>query len=339
MTPCRFTTIETEVFSECLELSDIKFPKGLVTIRSGCFYGCVSLTELNFHDLGGHFTITQQAFQLCTSLKTVIFETQPSMIFENCFYGCTSLESVTLKNVTLPKNGTTIDKYAFFNCTSLKYFEFDKWTFLKINDYSFYQCPLTESISFIGTVHPINFTISAYAFTSNVLKSIDFRNCSRLVLVKNAFACQNVNCVMIDEDRRKIAEVAFPDNVINGPNCPNHPTATQSEIPPSTLPSKTIEPTKEPSKTQLPSQSSFPTETLLPTQSMTQSDDDDESCGDSKISKKTVKIIVVASASALVLILVVAVVVVVVRRRRAAVADDINSKPLITEEDAPNKYK
>lgn len=324
LSQCTFTTLETELFSGCLSLSSVQFPKNLVTIRAQCFFNCQSLTKLDLHDLGDHFTITQQAFQGCISLKSVIFEIQPSMLYEDCFFGCSSLESVTLLNATLTEGGTYMDNYVFYNCTSLQHFEFDKWTFLKIGDGAFFNCPLTESISFIGTKSPINFTISKGAFNSNILKSVDFRNCSGLQLVPNSFVCPNVNCVMIDDDRKYIAAIAFSEEIINGPNCPNHPTPSQSIF----VPTKTSAPTE----TLNPTETSAPTETLNPTETAAPTDDDDDDGGDSKISKKTLTIIVSASATALVIILVI-IVTVVVRRRRNGAVDDINSKPLITEDD------
>lgn len=299
---CKYTTVETELFMDCVSLSSVKFPKGLLEIRSQSFYGCISLTQLDLYDVGNHLTITQQAFQGCTSLKSVVFESQPAMLYENCFFGCSALESVKLLNVTYPDSGSIIDNYAFYNCTSLRYFEFDKWTFLKIGESTFYNCPLTESISFIGTVSPINFTISLNAFTSAIIKSVDFRNCSRLQLVPNSFACPNLNCVMIDENRRNIAEIAFKSDIINGVNCPNYPTA-------SPLPSP------------LPTQTPAPTETPAPTDN-------------SKISKKTFIIIIASSAGALGLIIIIVISVVVVRKKKAGI-NDVNSKPLITTEDAP----
>lgn len=86
--------------------------------------------------------IGSSAFNYCTSLKTVYFEENYNLqeISSHLFYQCGSLESVNLENlknlktigyyafreakaltsITIPATVTSIDDYAFGNCTSLK---------------------------------------------------------------------------------------------------------------------------------------------------------------------------------------------------------------------------
>lgn len=72
--PSTLTTIQTDAFAGCTGLTSIEFPATLTTIRSDAFMDCTGLTEIT---ICGNTEIQSRAFQRCTSLSivTVLAET------------------------------------------------------------------------------------------------------------------------------------------------------------------------------------------------------------------------------------------------------------------------
>jgi hypothetical protein len=143
-------------FYDCVDLTSISLPEGLKTIGGYAFRGCTSLESVELPEgletIGeyafasgglksvtipeGVTTIGDDAFYECISLESVNLPEDLETIGGATFYTCISLESVELPevletigsfafantgltSVTIPKEVTTIDVYAFAWSTAL----------------------------------------------------------------------------------------------------------------------------------------------------------------------------------------------------------------------------
>ena len=122
-------------------------------------------------------------------------------IDEAAFQDCNMLSSVTF-----PKTLTTIGRYAFENCLSLKKAEFFDGL-ESIDGHAFRNCLRLESVTIPGTVH----TISEYAFKDAGIKKLTL--CSGVSYIQNyAFSgCKNLSDVVIPGSVSTIGLWAFEE--------------------------------------------------------------------------------------------------------------------------------
>lgn len=89
-------SIEGNAFFECTGLESVKFVEtNYMSIGSGAFNGCTSLTSLTFEP--GLEFIASHAFDGCTALKTVAFKSKPDSEYDisnTAFEGCTALTDI-----------------------------------------------------------------------------------------------------------------------------------------------------------------------------------------------------------------------------------------------------
>jgi hypothetical protein len=111
--PDNIQAINQSAFRECLNLKELKFPKGLTSVHYYAFLGCTSLERIDLKD-SAIINLGSAIFQDCTALKEAILPRVMQHIGTCTFKNCTSLD-----NVILPKSLTVIDKEVFTNCTSL----------------------------------------------------------------------------------------------------------------------------------------------------------------------------------------------------------------------------
>ena len=134
-------TIAGSAFSNCINLTYVKFPGSLIGIGDVAFAGCKSLNSLEFSE--GIKTMGYIAFHGCTSLKSVTIPDSVTTIGEGVFYGCTGLEEVKLSenisgisnyafyycenltSVSMPQNLKSIGTDAFMGCSAIKYVFFN----------------------------------------------------------------------------------------------------------------------------------------------------------------------------------------------------------------------
>lgn len=216
------TILGNQTFSNCESLESLPSLPSLSLIGSECFLKCVNLRSFECCDK--LIEVGKSAFEGCSNLQNIKFKRPPLIISDSAFSLCNSLESVIVEESSFDVNSVHIDDGAFRNCSSLRNFEFDKWPITKIGKYAFYDCPLSNTITFIRTPSPVSdFTVSSFAFSSSEIHSVDFRfEYLSLNLDKDSFSeCHNINCVMIDKKNKNDVSSVFSKKIINGVHCPN----------------------------------------------------------------------------------------------------------------------
>ncbi len=131
------TNIVDSAFSGNDHIETLSFSKALLLERIGfyAFRNCSKLSgSVTF--AGRISTIGTSAFEKCSSLEKVVFNAYVADIPDQCFYHCTSLGTVVMndrilsigkfafantaiKEITIPKSVTYIDKTAFDGCEGL----------------------------------------------------------------------------------------------------------------------------------------------------------------------------------------------------------------------------
>ncbi len=133
--PPSVTSIENNMFRDCINLTSIEILSSVISIGESAFRNCINLTSIKL--VSGVVSISESVFEGCTSLTSVIIPSSVISIKDRAFYGCTSLSNVTipesvtsigpfafydcknLNNITIPSNVTSIGKCAFDGCTNL----------------------------------------------------------------------------------------------------------------------------------------------------------------------------------------------------------------------------
>lgn len=106
--PSTVTSIGNSAFMYCENLQDIIIPAN-VSISPYCFFGCHNLSTVVVQEGSMPITIGDYAFAGdCISLSNIYLPNNLSTIGHYAFYGATSLT-----NITIPTNVTTIYQQAF----------------------------------------------------------------------------------------------------------------------------------------------------------------------------------------------------------------------------------
>lgn len=183
--PNTVTRLYGSCFAECKKLESFTFGTGYEYIPESFFKNCTKLTTLNLQpnliSIGSHafenclgiksitlpstlYGLAEGAFYKASNLKTLVFNGMTSTSLQKeVFRGCVSLE-----NITLPNNITTIKDYAFAGCTKLATLPTTS-NLSEICEGAFYFCTSLTSISIPNSVTTIGDSA--------------FKNCSNLTSV------------------------------------------------------------------------------------------------------------------------------------------------------------
>ncbi|MDR2267381.1 MAG: InlB B-repeat-containing protein, partial [Christensenellaceae bacterium] len=107
--PNSYTLIGTSAFRES-KITSITIGESLTSISDHAFRDCTKLTTVTIK----RASIGARAFQGCISLVNVVLGDDITSIDTYAFYGCTALETITL-----PSSLTSISTATFYECTSL----------------------------------------------------------------------------------------------------------------------------------------------------------------------------------------------------------------------------
>ena len=142
--PNSVTSIESEAFRYCQNLTSITIPNSVTRIESQAFEGCTGLTSITIPN--SVTSIGIGTLNGCTSLTSITIPNSVTSIGRSAFEGCTSLTSITI-----PNSVTSIGSYTFKGCTSLTSITFPN-SVTSIEDHIIYGCTSLTSISIPNSV-------------------------------------------------------------------------------------------------------------------------------------------------------------------------------------------
>lgn len=122
-------------------------PNSVTSISSDAFYHCTDLSSIDIPD--SVKSIGYMAFGYCTSLTSIVLPDSITSVEQSTFYNCSSLTSAVLS-----KNIKTIGAMAFDNCTSLTTIVIPS-SIESIGGSAFLSCTGLKSVTVLATTPPV----------------------------------------------------------------------------------------------------------------------------------------------------------------------------------------
>src|SRR5574344_2019579 len=170
------TSIGASAFAWCSALPSVSIPGSVTSIGNQAFYDCSDLTSVSIPS--GVTSIGVQAFFNCPALTSVSIPTSVTSIGTRVFQGCSGLTTITVgasnatyrstggdgnecnailskdgktlfagcKTTTIPGGVTSIEDYAFYDCTGLTSVSIPSGV-TSIGDQTFFGCSGLTSVS------------------------------------------------------------------------------------------------------------------------------------------------------------------------------------------------
>lgn len=129
-------------FTNCVHLTRVIVPKGVMEISTCAFIGCNSLKDITIPKSVG--LIGANAFRDCVQLTRITIPNSVTEIAACVFMGCSSLT-----DITIPNSVTKIDCYAFKYCVSMERVVIPK-SVTSIGSNAFYHCKKLKEVKFMG---------------------------------------------------------------------------------------------------------------------------------------------------------------------------------------------
>lgn len=207
----RFTSICSNAFKECANLSDVVLSENITSIGENAFRNCANLEQLNLPSV--LTSIGSNAFS-SSGIKEIEIPEKVTAIPNSMFHNCFFLEKVKLHNniksigvdafnscwrlqdITLPSGLKSLLGYSFYGCVSLKSINIPKGIDT-INGATFTGCTSLEEINLPDTVT----YIGSYAFGGcDNLKSINLPQ-NLTTIGSEAFdGCKNLSEIFIPKN-------------------------------------------------------------------------------------------------------------------------------------------
>ena len=199
------TTLPSNMFSGCNNISTFKLPTALKEIPSGFFSGNTALESIEIPETVE--TIAYEAFKNCTALTSIdLSKTAVTKIDYSVFAGCAALGEVTfpeeltsighdafngcaaLESVSLPETVTSIGYLAFCDCSTLSAITMPG---VQTIDYgAFSRCVALKNVELPSTLKAINgYSGSSY---NEPAESGAFQGCTSLQTVTMAAGASTV---------------------------------------------------------------------------------------------------------------------------------------------------
>ena len=230
------TSIGSNAFSFCTNLTSIEIPNGVTYIDSDAFSYCSGLTSITIPN--SVTSIGSGAFSGCSGLTSITIPNSVTSIGSDAFYGCSGLTSVyytgdiaqwcgisfvyessnplycghnlyinneLVTNLIIPNSVTSIGRYVFSGCSGLTSVEIPN-SVTSIGDGAFYKCSGLTSITIPNSVT----SIGSYAFYGcSGLTSITISN-GVTIIYEYAFRyCSGLTSIEIPNSVAYIGGYAF----------------------------------------------------------------------------------------------------------------------------------
>ena len=242
------TSIGTNAFKECRDLTSVIIPEGVTTIKNYSFSECSGLTSITIPE--SVTTISSVAFSGCSGLTSITIPKNVTKIGSYAFDGCSGLVSIIVetgnqnydsrnncnaiietatnklfagcKNTFIPNGVTTIVNGAFGGCSGLTSIIIPE-SITSIGQYAFGDCTALTSITILGNLTKIaDLTFSGCSGLTSItipesVTSIGqqaFENCSALTSITIS---QNVTKIgfMAFRGCSSLTSITIPESVIS----------------------------------------------------------------------------------------------------------------------------
>lgn len=202
------TTIGSNAFYKCTDLSSVTIPNSVRHIDKYAFYGCSSLESVI---LGNSVEIIDNnAFYECKSLSSINIPNTVTTIGQSVFYMCESLTSIELPNsitsidnmafercsglttVKIPDSLTYIDTGVFSGCSGLTSVEIPN-TITELGSSAFRYC---SKLTYVKIPESVT-TIGGYTFYGSGLTTLDIPSSIKNIYEYAFYSCNNlteINC-------------------------------------------------------------------------------------------------------------------------------------------------
>ena len=213
--------IDNQTFAYCSNLTSIAIPSHVRSIGSNAFNGCGKLETLTIPQSVNF--IGWYAFNGCASLTSIIVE-NGNLKYDsrnNCNALIETATNTLIKgcnNTIIPDGITSIDDYAFYQCSGLNSIVFPS-SVTSIGDYAFYGCKQLTDLNIPKNVVSIGSSWGrVFAGCSNLtsiivekgnLKYDSRNNCNALIETATNTLIQGCNNTIIPDDITSIGDMAF----------------------------------------------------------------------------------------------------------------------------------
>ncbi len=253
--PDGVTSIGDWVFSHCSSLTSITIPDSVTSIGEWAFAGCSNLTSVTIPD--SVTSIDSSAFYQCSSLTSITIGDSVTSIGGGAFYDCSDLAAVHISDIAawcnidfrdhdsnplsyannlylngdlvtdlvIPDSVTSIGRYAFAHCSSLKSITIPD-SVTSIGSYAFYGTQVIEierGVSYVGKwVVDCDTSITSVKIKDGTvgIASSAFNKCSKLTRITIPdsvtsigeiafYGCSSLTRITIPDSVTSIGGLAF----------------------------------------------------------------------------------------------------------------------------------